>query len=212
MTGGLIVEVVPTVTSIQSTTLTSIEPGSDIALPNYPTGSSIHINVCTALETIYFPNLVSVATDIQIGYCTSLTSINFDSLQTLDGYNDDPVSGYLLFIISDCISLTSISLPNFVGWSDISTSPYTEFNVSFNTALTSISLPLWVPNNGIRIDCRNNALDQASVDMILARCVANPAYVSGWVRLNGGTNSTPSAGGLADVATLVARGVTVAHN
>ena len=42
--------------------------------------------------------------------------------------------------------------------------------------------------------------------------VANAGYVSGTIDLSGGTNATPSAGGLADAATLTGRGVTVVHN
>jgi hypothetical protein len=212
MAGGIVVESLPSVETVQSTTLTTIEPGSTHALPNFPTGSSLYITLSDALETISFPNLVSIGESLVISYCQALTTLDLSSLATLDGFMDDPSSGFLQFAINNNDVLTSISLPDFVGWDDISTSPYTEFVVSNNPLLTSLSIPVWVPNNTIVVDCRSNALDQTSVDQVLARCVANPAYVSGWVRLNGGTNSAPSVAGLADVATLVGRGVTVAHN
>jgi len=211
MTGGITVEFQSTVQSVQSTTLTSIDPGSDIALPFFPTGSSIYVAFCDAIETISFPNLVSIGESLTIGYCPALTTVNFDALTTLDGYCSDPAQ-FLQFSIGDCDSLTSLSFPNLVGFTTISTVAYADFVVSNNPLLTSLSIPAFVPNNTLIVDCRNNAMNQASVDQVLARCVANAAYVSGWVRLNGGTNSAPSVAGLADVATLVGRGVTVAHN
>jgi hypothetical protein len=214
MAGGIIVDSQSTIESIQSSTLISIDPGSMTALPFFPTGSSIYISFASALQTVSFPNLVSIGESLVISYCALLTSVNFNSLATLDGWVSDPTPGstFLQFLISNNDLLTSLSFPSLVGWSDISMSAYTEFAISDNPLLTSLSIPAFVPNNTIIVDCRNNALDQTSVDLVLARCVANPAYVSGWVRLNGGTNSAPSVAGLADVATLVGRGVTVAHN
>lgn len=56
-----------------------------------------------------------------------------------------------------------------------------------------------------------NALNQQSVDGILAKLV-EIGYSNGTVDLSGGTNASPSAQGLLDVATLVSNGCTVNVN
>lgn len=81
-----------------------------------------------------------------------------------------------------------------------------------NNGTTTWNAPLWVPTNATTIDLSGNALDQTSVDQVLARCVANAGYVAGTVDLSGGTSATPSATGLADKATLIGRGVVVNTN
>lgn len=80
------------------------------------------------------------------------------------------------------------------------------------TVLSSVSFPNYLPTNGSAINFSAAALSQVSVDHVLARAVANAAYVSGTITLDGGTSSTPSGAGLADKATLIARGVTVLTN
>lgn len=212
MAGGVLVEGLSTVQSISSATLISIDTGSDIARPGFPTGSSIYISSCAALTTVSFPNLVSIGESLEINSCPIVTTVNFDSLQTLGSWCDDPVSGYYLLSFSFNSSLTSISLPSFVGFDDMAFVPYAGVQSTNNPALTTVSMPNFIPNNTIDVDFRFNALNQASVDHILARCVANPAFVSGTVKLNGGTNAAPSSGGLADAATLTGRGVLVSHN
>ena len=59
---------------------------------------------------------------------------------------------------------------------------------------------------------RNCALTQQSVDNILASIVASGISSTSNISLQGGTSSTPSAAGLADVATLQGRGWNVIHN
>lgn len=212
MSGGLVVDTLDTVESISSTTLTDINPGSANALPNYPTGSSIYVNACDVLETVSFPNLVNVGESVTVTSCPLLTTINFNSLEKCGFFNDDPSSGYFELSFSFNNALTSISLPAFVDFDDPSQASFTQVSIENNPLLTTVSMPAFLPNNGISVLFRTNALNQASVDHILARCVANAAFVSGVVRLNGGTNATPSAGGLADKATLIGRGVTVVTN
>lgn len=212
MAGGLTVEALDTVESVSSTTLTQIDPGSSIALPNYPTGSSIYISSCAALETVSFPNLVTVGESVSVLGCPLVTTINFDSLQKCGFFCDDFGSGYFELSFSLNNALTSLSLPAFIGFDDPSQVSYAQVAIEDNPVLTTVSMPAFLPNNGISVLFRRNALNQASVDHILARCVANAAFVSGEVRLTGGTNATPSASGLADVLTLQGRGVLVTHN
>lgn len=80
------------------------------------------------------------------------------------------------------------------------------------TSLADVSLPSWLPTNGSSINFNSCALTEASVDHILARCVANPAYVSGTVDLAAGTNAPPGVQGQADVLILQGRGCTVNTN
>jgi hypothetical protein len=178
------------------------------------------IETYTDLETISFPNLTTLGQDayITIAYLTSLTSVSFpvltdggSSINVQDNPDLTTFSAPVLvevdngFSIGNCASLGSLSLPSIV------TVP-NGITVATNAALSSVSLPSWLPTNGSVNVFTGNALNQASVDHILARGVANAAFVSGSVALTGGTNSTPSAAGLADKATLVGRGVTVTNN
>lgn len=212
MAGGMIVEDLDTVESVSSTTLTDIEPGSYNALPDYPTGSSLYISECDVIETVSFPNLVNVGESVTITSCPLLTSINLNSLEKCGFFNDDPSSGYFELSISFNNALTSISLPAFIDFDDPTQASFTQVSIENNPLLTTVSMPAFLPNNGISVLFRTNALNQASVDHILARCVANAAFVSGEVRLNGGTNAAPSVAGAADKATLIGRGVTVVTN
>lgn len=102
-------------------------------------------------------------------------------------------------------SLPSISLPNFVT----SAEPVTIFNCS---SLTNISLPSYVPSNGTEDDFSGNALTAIAIDSLLVVYVSNSAFVSGSIDVSGGTSATPDATGLAYIATLTLRGVTVNTN
>ena len=147
----------------------------------------------TTIQTISFPNMVTLGTGITIRYLTALTSLLMPNLTTVLDLNA------VFLRCEDCTSLTSVSLPSLVGLND---------NMSFYncSSLSSFSAQNMVVKNNKNIDFENTALDQTSVDHVLARLVANPLYKDGTVWLNGGTVSTPSAAGLADKATLLARG------
>lgn len=66
------------------------------------------------------------------------------------------------------------------------------------------------PANLLNAFFSGNALTQAAVDALLAAAVAGGAS-GGTLALEGGTNATPSAAGLASKATLVGRGWTVTN-
>lgn len=173
--------------------------------------------------TLSWPNLVTVdPTNLQSGYLyvaiTSVTSMVAPLLQTVAGLfgcattrvtalsfpsltsvgSDLPMQGNS--------SLTSVNLPLLgpVG-GDISWSAC--------ALLTTIIIPNLIPTNGKNVNANGCALNQATVDLILARCVANGAYVSGTVKVDGGTSSAPSsvAPG-SDYDTLINRGVSVFVN
>lgn len=74
--------------------------------------------------------------------------------------------------------------------------------------VTPLIGPFTVGNNAT-ISFNGCALDQATVEFILTRCVASAAFLNGTLDLSGGTNF--GAGGLSvqgasDLATLQARG------
>lgn len=155
------------------------------------------INSQLSLLTLSFPNLTAISGASAPFSASSnpvLTSINAQSLQS--------------FVFTSTINfnpaLKALSFPALVKSGTL--------NWAFNAALDTVSLPQWTPANGKNVVLNDCALTQASVDHVLARCVANPAYVSGTVNLSGGSNASPSATGLADAATLTARGVNVSHN
>lgn len=79
------------------------------------------------------------------------------------------------------------------------------------SSLTTISIPALTTADSTSYSFNNNALSEATVDHILAKFAAATG-VNGTLYINGGTNATPSAAGLASKATLVGRGWTVNHN
>jgi len=87
-----------------------------------------------------------------------------------------------------------------------------NFNCYSNSSLTAVDLSSYLPTNDTHQNFFNCALTAASVNHILARCVANPAYVSGFVRLGGGANAAPTGQGITDTAILIERGVVAFTN
>lgn len=151
----------------------------------------------SALTSVSCPLLASVlsAPGVQVRNCASLTTVNFNSLTT--------VGAQLYFNFN--ASLVSLSLPSL-------TTVAADLNCQSCPSLTTVSVPLFLPTNGKQVLFDSCALTAASVNHILARCVANAGYVTGTVDLSGGTSAAPSGQGVADKATLIGRGVTVNTN
>lgn len=147
------------------------------------------------LTTLDLDALVSVSQEFNVSGNAGLTSLSLGSL----------VSVGFSFTGTGCSALTSLNL-------DSLTTIGFDLSLDSCSVLASFSAPNWLPSDGRTIMFFDDALDVASVDHVLARCVANPAFVSGTVNLSGGTNATPSAAGQADSATLTARGVFVVTN
>ena len=153
--------------------------------------SEFQISGCEALTSVSFPKLEIVGCQLRIDGNTSLVTINLTALEEANG----------LFIESAAITSLDLSALVTVGGSNIA--------ISGNTALESIDLSSFVPTSGGEFYFAGNALTAASVNAILARFVANAAFVSGQIDLSGGTNAAPTGQGLTDVTTLRGRGVTV---
>ena len=147
---------------------------------------------CYALQTV---NLASLpfATALDFSNAIVLTSLNLNSLG--ETYN--------LNIIS-CAALTSLQLPAY-------SVPVFTITGSGSVALTDLYFngqSLSVGANLEFIDCD---LSQDSVDLIMAAGVAG-GEPFGSIDVSGGTNSPPSATGVADAATLSTAGWTVFYN
>jgi hypothetical protein len=155
------------------------------------------ITGCPTLETISFPNATEIDAFFYFFSLPALTTVSFPALVSQTDNNNT-----LRF--DNNTALTSIDFPVLVNSSGL--------RITGSTSLTSISIPVLVPKNGRDFNFSGNALDATTVNALLARCVANAAYVSGTVTLSGGTNAAPSGQGIIDKATLIGRGVAVNTN
>jgi hypothetical protein len=138
-----------------------------------------------------------------------LTNLDVDVIE----YASDPLAAYSNSVVQTvatyvsftaCPNLTSVSIPNLISTGAITCSGC--------PVLTSIVLTSFVPADGSIFDFTANALTTATINAFLAVCVANAGYVSGSIDFSGGTNSAPIGAGIADLATLLGRGVTVTTN
>lgn len=165
-----------------------------LSLPALATvGQQFTITACNALTSVSLPALVSCTTGLEIANSSGLTNINVPALTTLGGLT-----------IFHNTSLTSVSLPILKNCGSIS--------ITANTSLVNLSLPDYVPVNGQDDSFHGNALNAASVNVILALYVNTASFRSGDIDLAGGTNAAPTGAGATAVTTLRARGCTVEHN
>lgn len=158
------------------------------------TGGTSGINNCPLLTIFSAPSLTTVGGVLSISQNSSLATVSLPLLQSVD--SDLAISANGL--------LTAISLPALVS---------VLGNISWNNSVPFItfSAPVWVPTDGTQIGFFNCALDDTSVNHILHRCVL-AAVTTCDIDLSGGTSSGPTGAGVADKATLIAAGNTVATN
>lgn len=163
---------------------------------------------CPALTTLY---------GATFNYCADLANAIFTSLATIPGAFIITGCGFLTIpnsafpslvsaasiVITSNPNLTSISLPSLVT---------SGVDFSSNASLNSISIPNYLPTNGALQKASGCALPVGQIDGFLARSVANAAYVTGTILINGGTNAAPTTGPGSSHDILVARGVTITHN
>lgn len=160
---------------------------------NISTNPELSITSATDLASLSFPNLVSITKGgFEITGNTSLSSLNLSALETV--YGTLSIAGNLL---------TSLDLGSLAT---------AIVSINDNPNLTDITLTNFVPTNDTENYFSENALSAATVNAILARFVANAAFVTGVIDLSGGTNAAPTGQGLTDVTTLRGRGVTVTIN
>jgi len=175
------------------------QDATDITFPNLIDSSPqtfciLKFANCGQLVNLLFPKL-EVVDEIDIFDNATLPSLSFPKLVAV---NSD-------MFIDQNPSLTSMSFDSLV------TCPTVYFKDNAN--LTSLNMPNFLPTNGSATNnFVNCSLNAASVNQLLARGVANPAFVSGAYYMFGGSSAAPSGQGIADKATLLARGVDVQTN
>lgn len=155
----------------------------------------VDIESAADLLSLYFPNLTSVGSstfDIICFSCPNLSVFAFPLLASTAGSVRLAGSG-----------VTSLDLPNLVSGNLV---------IQLNSSLTTLSIPQWLPDPSNAVELQNNAFNAASVNGVLARCVANAAYNTGPINLGGASMAAPSGQGIVDKATLVGRGIVVTTN
>lgn len=182
--------------------ITGASNGSDltsVSFPNLTTvGGFFDLDAHPDLATLDLTSLETVgdgSSGIFLGSLDSLPAVNLPALITNAGS----------FTVQGMPAMITLNIPNLVTITG-------NVDCSLNTVLVTVDCSSWVPTNGTTILFTDGALNESSVDLILARCVANAAFVSGTVALNGGTNAPPGVQGAADVLVLQGRGVTVTTN
>lgn len=175
-----------------STSMTSLEfrllqtVGADFNIPG--SGASV-------TESLLMDSIVSIGGFFDLSDNPALTTIALESLQNVGSAligNSNPL-------------LTSLLLSSIVTIGE---------DIDFNDCATLVifSAEQWLPTDSFNVNFSLCSLNAISVNHILARCIANPAFVSGTVDLSGGTNAAPTGQGIIDAADLVTRGVTVNTN
>lgn len=182
-------------------------------------GGLLYLQDCPALTSISAPSLLTVP-QLYFDRDHSLTSADFSALTNIDYLSMFQCESLLTMTFNDildisgqvdaydCTSLVSWTAPVMTG-SGISTGGGLAYNG--NTSFTTYNAPNVGFGDGFDITFFGCALTQASVDLILARCVASGLTTNN-IDLSGGTNATPSAAGLLDVATLIGNGCSVTTN
>lgn len=191
------------------------------------------------VKSITFPNLISMGgVGVTISNSSSLQVISFPALDACNNFEmvanpslveiDIPVAtGFSTFNVSQCSILSSMdvtfvqsigtSLTIFdtglteLNFTSLSAPLPTATNISSNFALTSLTMGGQALLDGGDYNFSDNALDETSVDLILAAGIAG-GMTSGSIALIGGTNSAPSLTGQANVLILQGNGVTVSTN
>tara|TARA_R110001599_G_scaffold129873_1_gene304601 strand:- start:54054 stop:54971 length:918 start_codon:yes stop_codon:yes gene_type:complete len=191
-----------------------------ISFPDLQAVNDLGIYEMDNLTSINFMNLKVVGDSLDIYECLLLTSISLSSLISSDDID-----------IYDCPLITTISLSKLadvtridiydndllesVNFSQLSL-VRDSIDVYDNASLTTLSFPNLkkIANN---LNFSGNALTEASVDGILDTLAKldgtnNTTEWINTVDLSGGTNSVPSAAGLASIVIIEGRGGTVATN
>lgn len=201
----------PSGTDLSSTALTALTTDFWITGPG---GSGVGTGTLT---TITLPSLATVSGFFDIDSLPELASLDLTGLTTVGGgifFDSLAILSAIALpsltivtgdsVIANCTLLASIDLP-------LMTALNGNLDASNNPALVTVNVPVWLPTNGTTLDFSGDALDAASVNQILARCVAS-GVTTCTIDLSGGTNAAPSGQGIIDKATLITAGNTVTTN
>ena len=191
-----------------------------ISFPDLQAVNDLEIYEMDQLTSMNFTNLKVVGDALDIYECPLLTGISLSSLTSVDDVE-----------IYECPMITTLSLSKLLDATDLEiydnnvleSITFTTLSlvrdgiyIYDNSSLTTLSFPS-LKKLGSDVDLNNNALYEASVDAILdvlAKLDGTNGTTewTGDVNLSGGTNSVPSAAGLASIAIIEGRGGTVTTN
>jgi len=174
-------------TAAGSMTLTTLPMLPSLSFPSLVTCPGVFIHSNAALTSISLPVFTSSAT-FSLYNNPSLVSVDLGALQT---FTTDRANFF------GNTSLPTLDLPSLV-------TAFGGLDAHGDASLTVFNAPLWVPTDGTQISFAGCALDAASIEQILSRCVA-AGVTTCTIDLSGGSNAglaSLSAQGQTDAATL----------
>lgn len=178
----------------------SIQLDSDLSIASVSLTNATQIGAGLAFSSLLnatlldFPLLVTIGGELTISKLPALVALQIPQLTFVGGnisINDNVDTNTLLQSIS-FQALTTISGHTLLA---------------LNPSLSSFSCPAWIPTDGTGILFSGCALNAASVELILRRCVL-AGVTTCTIDLSGGTNAgvaSLNAQGQADVVTLGAQ-------
>lgn len=180
-------------------TVQFLDNATSVSFAALSTALSLIVSDSGSLTTLDLSALTQVTNEVVITNVTSLATIDLSALENM------PVSGGTFQIFDT--NITSLTFPSLAG------APACDWDVSSNDGLTTFSINgQQFFDNGETLMFTDNALSEASVDLILQAAV-DGNMMSGNIQLQGGTNSPPSGGtGSANALILQGNGVTVNTN
>ena len=217
--------------SDRNNSITTIDLSSIVSL------SYLRVDACPLFTTLIVPSLTAVSY-FSFNNNDSMVSLDLSLVTAMSGYSQ--ITGNALLATLDLSALQTVGASLNINQNaslvsiDLSslTSCPTELRIeSNNDSLVSVDISslvtvgnLYIRSSevladiiisnalsSLNIDFSRNALTELSVDTILDKLDV-AGYSNGTLDLSGGTNATPSAGGLASKANLVGRGWTVTNN
>lgn len=183
--------------------------------------AKIYVSGCDLVEAVSVPNATFAVEEVEIAQNAVIESIDLSSLETVGTH----------FKIFSNATLNSLDIGNLTTVPELLISDSalvlldlssletvtTGFNINTNASLTTITFGTFV-EIATHVDLSANALNEVSVNAILAKLVAldgtggTTLFENKFVHLNLGTNAPPGAAGLTSIATLEGRGCTVNVN
>jgi hypothetical protein len=195
--------------------VSSMPSVTTVNLPELVSATSISAGANTTITSLSFPKLTTLTSFLTVSGNTNMTSISFPLLSSMGGSFD--MTGCKVTTLSFPLlatGVTSISCGN-ATLTTLSMPSLVTVNGAFtcnSAALTTVDLSSFLPTNTKNISFIGASLTAASVNHILARCVASAGYLTGVINLSGGTSAAPTGQGITDKATLITRGHTVTTN
>jgi hypothetical protein len=154
----------------------------------------INVSNAVAFTTLSLAGLLHADGGVNVSGDTLLTTPTLTGLLTAGGLLDFHSSGLVTLTLTPLVTASA------------------GIDAHGCAAFTTLTMSNFLPTNGTAINFNGCALTFSSVNLILARGVASTGFVSGSINTAGGTSAAPTGQGVADKATLIARGITVTTN